>query len=143
MKTTHPIYDVYFRIEAGYNDGRMSHEQHDRFYTEIRALQSWRTRRDVPPSSWERPASTVIRRSSPARSRSRISSLSKESCDKGFRFNIRRRTVTTDSMTLPSRRSWPTTDNTIPNSYFSMLSVPRTRRNTTFGTRFSRNWCGN
>ena len=38
MKTTHPIYDVYFRIEAGYNDGRMSHEQHDRFYTEIRAL---------------------------------------------------------------------------------------------------------
>lgn len=38
MKTIHPIYDVYFRIEAGYNDGRMSHEQHDRFYTEIRAL---------------------------------------------------------------------------------------------------------
>lgn len=35
MKTIHPIYDVYFRIEAGYNDGRMSHEQHDRFYTEI------------------------------------------------------------------------------------------------------------
>lgn len=32
------FYDVYFRIEAGYNDGRMSHEQHDRFYTEIRAL---------------------------------------------------------------------------------------------------------
>lgn len=38
MKPIHPIYDVYFRIEAGYNDGRMSHEQHDRFYTEIRAL---------------------------------------------------------------------------------------------------------
>lgn len=38
MKTIHPIYDVYFRIEAGYNDGRMSHEQHDRFYTEIRTL---------------------------------------------------------------------------------------------------------
>lgn len=38
MKTIHLIYDVYFRIEAGYNDGRMSHEQHDRFYTEIRAL---------------------------------------------------------------------------------------------------------
>ena len=38
MKTTHPIYDVYFRIEAGYHDGRMSPVQHARFYTEIRAL---------------------------------------------------------------------------------------------------------
>lgn len=38
MKTIHLIYDVYFRIEAGYNDGHMSREQHDRFYTEIRAL---------------------------------------------------------------------------------------------------------
>lgn len=109
----------------------------------VPALRSGRIRRDVLPSSWGRPASTAIRRNSPARSRNRISPLSRESCDKGPRFNIRRRTVTTDSTTLPSRRSWPTTDSTIPNSYFSMLSAPRTRRNTTFGTRFSRRWCGN
>ena len=146
MKTTHPIYDVYFRIEAGYNDGRMSHEQHDRFYTEIRALFSrvvlrfWRIRRDVPPSSWERLVSTAIRRNSPARSRNRISPLLKESCDREPRFNIRQRTVTIGSTTLPSRRSWPTTGNTIPNSFFLRLSAPRIHRNTTFGMRFSRSW---
>lgn len=32
------IHETWFRIEAGYNGGRMASEQHDRFYTEIRGL---------------------------------------------------------------------------------------------------------
>ena len=48
----------------------------------VPALRSWRTHRVVPPSSWERPVSTATQRSSPVRSRSRISPLLKESCDK-------------------------------------------------------------
>ena len=109
----------------------------------VQALRFWRIRRDVPPSSWGRPVSTATRRSSPVRSRNRISPLLKESCNRAPRSNIRQRTVTTDSTTLPSRRSWPTTGNTIPNSFFLRLSAPRIHRNTTFGMRFLKNWCGN
>lgn len=38
MQDNHSIYHIYFRIEAGYNGGYMSREQHKRFYTEIRRL---------------------------------------------------------------------------------------------------------
>lgn len=38
MKDNDSIYNIYFRIEAGYNGGYMSQEQHERFYTEIRRL---------------------------------------------------------------------------------------------------------
>ena len=38
MQDNHSIYNIYFRIEAGYNGGYMSREQHERFYAEIRRL---------------------------------------------------------------------------------------------------------
>lgn len=38
MQDNHSIYNIYFRIEAGYNGGCMSREQHERFYAEIRRL---------------------------------------------------------------------------------------------------------
>jgi hypothetical protein len=38
MQDNLSIYNIYFRIEAGYNGGCMSREQHERFYTEIRRL---------------------------------------------------------------------------------------------------------
>ena len=38
MQDNHSIYNIYFRIEAGYNGGYMSRGQHERFYAEIRRL---------------------------------------------------------------------------------------------------------
>lgn len=38
MKDNGLIYNIFFRIEAGYNGGRMAHDPHERFYTEIRRL---------------------------------------------------------------------------------------------------------
>lgn len=148
MKTIHLIYDVYFRIEAGYNDGRMSHEQHDRFYTEIRALFSRAgfTILENPPGCPSFQLGTTCLYCHPTELSGPIEephiALVERVLRQGTSFQYQTMDRY-DPMTLPSRRSWPTTGNTIPSNFFLRLSVPQTLRNTTFGTRFSRSWCGN
>lgn len=71
MQDNRSIYNIYFRIEAGYNGGYMNREQHERFYTEIRKLfadAGFRIEdRDVGGriSFWARRSSTATQNPSP------------------------------------------------------------------------------
>lgn len=149
MKTSHPIYDVYFRIEAGYNDGRMSYEQHDRFYTEIRALFS-RAGFMILENPLGCPSfqlGTTCLYCHPTELSGSVEEPHIVLVERVLRQGTSFQYQTTDRYDrlydLPSRRSWPTTGSNIPSGFFSKPSAPRIHRNTTFGMRFSRSWCGN
>ena len=106
----------------------------------VQALRFWRIRRDVPPSSWERPVSTATRRNSPARSRSRILPLSRTFSKRDVLFNISQLIVLLSFTILPWRKSWRIIDNKYPNSSFLRPSAVPVLRDTTCGKRSSKSW---